>query len=193
MTNSAITARQARAILFSISSEAADVLRREFFEIEDQDAPLSPDQLERFLDVAGYSSLDNLEQPQVEEQLVEESPDTPVCPFCGAEASDLEPAGAEGTFLGDSVLLCRGCKKAHNIFSGVEVDLPKGRKSRKTPLNPQYKINKKVAAVEAAGGTLTYDKSTRLWALQLPHHKAPVLMASQEFSQVDHKTILDID
>jgi len=188
MTNSAITARQARAILFSLSSEAVDDLRRELFEIADQDAPLSPDQLERFLDVAGYSSLDNLEQPQVEE-----SQDAPVCPFCGAEASDLEPAGPKGTFLGDSVLLCHGCKKAHNIFSGAEVDLPKGRKSRKAPINPQYKINKKVAAVEAAGGTLTYDKPTRLWALQLPHHKAPVLMTSQEFSQVDHKTILEID
>lgn len=124
-----------------------------------------------------------LEQPQAEE--------TQVCPFCGA--SDLEPAGAEGSFLGDSVLLCRECKKAHNIFSGVEVNLPKGRKSRRAPLNPQYKINAKVAAVEAAGGTLTYDRSTRLWALQLPRHKTPVLMTSQEFSQVDHKTILEID
>src|SRR5690606_4206353 len=127
------------------------------------------------------------------EPQVEEPQDTPICPFCGAGASDLEPAGAEGTFLGDSVLLCHKCGKAHNIFSGVEVSLPKGRKSRKAPINPQYKINAKVAAVEAAGGTLTYDKSTRLWALQLPHHKAPVLMTSQEFSQVDHKTILEID
>ena len=127
------------------------------------------------------------------EPQVEEPQDGSACPFCDAEASDMTAAGPEGTFLGDSVLLCHKCGKAHNIFSGVEVNLPKGRKSRKAPINPQYKINKKVAAVEAAGGTLTYDKSTRLWALQLPHHKAPVLMTSQEFSQVDHKTILEIE
>lgn len=131
-------------------------------------------------------------EPQAEEQPVEESQDGPACPFCDAEASDMTPAGPEGTFLGDSVLLCHKCGKAHNVFSGVEVSLPKGRKSRKAPLNPQYKINAKVAAVEAAGGTLTYDKATRLWALQLPQHKAPVLMTSQEFSQVDHKTILEL-
>ncbi len=128
-----------------------------------------------------------LEQPQAEE-----TQDAPICPFCGAGASDLEPAGAEGTFLGDSVLLCHECKKAHNIFSGVEVSLPDIRKSRKAPLNPQYKIDAKVAAVESAGGALTYDRATRLWALQLPGHKTPVLMTSQEFSQVDHKTIIEL-
>jgi len=136
---------------------------------------------------------EQLEEVLAEEQRVEETQDGPVCPFCDAEASDMTPAGPEGTFLGDSVLLCHKCEKAHNVFSGVEVSLPKGRKSRKAPLNPQYKINAKVAAVEAAGGTLTYDKSTRLWALQLPQHKAPVLMTSREFSLVDHKTILELD
>ena len=109
------------------------------------------------------------------------------------EEPQTDSAGPEGTFLGDSVLLCHKCEKAHNVFSGGEVSLPKGRKSRKAPLNPQYKINAKIAAVEAAGGTLTYDKSTRLWALQLPQHKAPVLMTSREFSLVDHKTIVELD
>lgn len=132
-----------------------------------------------------------LEDTQVEEQQVEETQDT-ACPFCDAEHSDLTPAGDEGTFLGDSVLLCHRCGRAHNIFSGVEVSLPRSRKPRRAPLNPQYKINAKVAAVEAAGGTLTYDKSTRLWALELPN-KPSILMTSQEFSRVDHKTILDLD
>ena len=135
---------------------------------------------------------DNLEQPQAEEQPVEEPQDDFVCPFCDAKDSDMTPAGPDGTFLGDSVLLCHKCGKAHNIFSGVEVSLPGSRKSRKPPLNPQYKINAKVAAVESVGGTLTYDKSSRLWALQLPQHKVPVLLTSQEFSLVDHKTLLEL-
>lgn len=126
----------------------------------------------------------------VGESQVEEDED--VCPFCGAGNEDMVPAGPEGTFLGDSVLLCHQCDKAHNLYSKVEVALPKARKSRKAPLNPQYKINAKVAAVEAAGGTLTFDKATRLWALQLPEYGVPVLMTSQEFSFVDHKTILEL-
>lgn len=129
---------------------------------------------------------------QLEELLAEQPQVDPACPFCDAEAYDMTPAGPEGTFLGDSVLLCHKCKKAHNIFSGVEVSLPGSRKSRKAPLNPQYKIDAKVAAVESVGGTLTYDKATRLWALQLPEHKTPLLMTSQEFSQVGHKTIVEL-
>lgn len=140
-----------------------------------------------------------LEASQVEESQVEESQaeeqQNAACPFCDAEAYDLTPAGPEGTFLGDSVLLCHKCEKAHNIFSGVEVSLAesrKGRKARRAPLNPQYKIDAKVAAVEAAGGTLTYDKTTRLWALELPN-KPSVLMTSKEFSLFDHVTILEAD
>lgn len=136
-----------------------------------------------------------VEESQAEEQLGEESQADSACPFCDAEAYDLTPAGPEGTFLGDSVLLCHKCEKAHNIFSGVEVSLSesrKGRKARRAPLNPQYKIDAKVAAVEAAGGTLTYDKTTRLWALELPN-KPSVLMTSKEFSLFDHVTILEAD
>lgn len=250
MTNTTYTtptARQARAILFSMGeyeapSDAVSNLRREFYEIEDQDAPLNWDQLKRFLDVAGYSALtslllcgpatvkqiaahielsesrvrellktqdnlqsdggrpakfwltlDNRKQSQVEEETQdEETQEDFVCPFCDAENSDMTPAGPEGTFLGDSVLLCHQCEKAHNIFSKVEVSLSESRKARKAPLNPQYKINAKVAAVESAEGTLTFDKSSRLWALQLPQHEDPVLMTSQEFSLVDHKTILEL-
>lgn len=134
------------------------------------------------------------EESQAEESQAEEQQNA-ACPFCDAEAYDLTPAGPEGTFLGDSVLLCHKCEKAHNIFSGVEVSLSesrKGRKSRRAPLNPQYKIDAKVAAVEAAGGTLTYDKTTRLWALELPN-KPSVLMTSKEFSLFDHVTILEAD
>ena len=250
MTYSTPTARQARAILFPMSSEAANNLRQEFFEIADQDAPLSLDNLERFLEVAFSSPLSsallrgpatvkqlsarsmlsesrvrellkvydnvqsdggrpakfwlNLDNPEpqakeqpteenlAEEQLVEEPQDDSVCPFCDAENSDMTPTGPEGTFLGDSVLLCHKCEKAHNIFSGVEVNLPGSRKSRKSPLNPQYKIDAKVAAVESAGGTLTYDKASRFWALQLPQYKTPVLLTSQEFSLFDHKTIVEL-
>lgn len=136
------------------------------------------------------SEADSVEQDQ-EAIKADDSSDDSICPFCDAENSDMTPAGPEGTFLGDSVLLCHKCGKAHNIFSKVEVSLPEGRKSRKSPLNPQYKIDAKVAAVEAVGGTLTYDKTSRLWALQLPQHKTPVLMTSQEFSLLDHKTIVN--
>ena len=47
-----LTVRQARTILFSINCEKADKLRRELFDIYEQDKPLSGDLLAQFYTIA---------------------------------------------------------------------------------------------------------------------------------------------
>lgn len=43
-----LTVRQARTILFNINSEKADKLRRELFNLQEQDKPLTGDLLVQF-------------------------------------------------------------------------------------------------------------------------------------------------
>jgi ssDNA-binding Zn-finger/Zn-ribbon topoisomerase 1 len=109
------------------------------------------------------------------------------CPLCGATDGQ-EPAGAEGTFLG-SAKTCGTCGKTYNIHSGEEVTMPaKGAKAKRTPLNPQYKINAKCEAATAAKGQLVFDKEARQWVLT-KKGMDPVRMTAKEFSIETPETI----
>lgn len=102
-------------------------------------------------------------------------PDTPVeapapveapqdaCPFCKSE--NLTPAGGEGSFLG-AARICGDCKKTFNAFTGEAILTP--IKTRRPSVMPQYKINAKVDAVVAAGGSLVYARTFKAWVLDRP-------------------------
>jgi len=62
-------------------------------------------------------------------------------------------------------------------------------KSTKRSLNPQYKINKKVNAVEEAGGSLTYDRTTLLWTLTTKSGST-YPMSALEFSQETSESLV---
>lgn len=100
------------------------------------------------------------------------------CPFCNS-ATDQVQAGPDGTFLG-AANTCGTCGKTYNRFSGDEVANPKKSKIKRIPLNPQYKIDAKVAAVEAQGGKLSFDRQPREWILMGKNNM--VRMTAQEFS-----------
>ena len=87
------------------------------------------------------------------------------CPFCYSRG--IHPAGDADSFLG-SALTCADCKRTFNTFTGEEIiDAPNktATKAKRQLLNPQNKTNAKVAAVEAVGGKLFYDRAERLWTL----------------------------
>ncbi len=100
------------------------------------------------------------------------------CPFCGADHSSTTAAGEEGTFLGDSCNFCHVCSRAWNIVTKEEVDV--NAKAKRTPLNPQPRIDKKVAAIEEAGGTLVFEH--RLWVVTLG--KKAFSLTSRQFAQL---------
>ena len=87
------------------------------------------------------------------------------CPLCQAEADQVQ-AGPEGSYLG-ACRTCAACGKTYNVFSKEEVKMAKEKSEtkRSAPLNPQYKINAKIAAAEAAGGKLIYQREGRTWLL----------------------------
>lgn len=95
--------------------------------------------------------------------------DTPdlFCKFCFS--GNISAGGEIGTFLGASTV-CGDCGKTYNTFSGEEItpSATAGVKKKRQPLNPQYKINAKVEAVQAAGGNLSFDKEARQWTLVSP-------------------------
>ncbi len=111
---------------------------------------------------------------------------SPTCPMCGSSSTQ-EPAGEEGTYMG-AFLKCPECKKVYHSMTGKELEIPETRKAKRVPLNPQYKINAKVAAVTEAGGTLTYDKATRLWTVALGDNTRE--MTAKEFSEETPETIV---
>lgn len=51
-----VTVRQARSILFSINSDKADSLRREPFNLQEQDSPLTGDLLSQFTKITESES-----------------------------------------------------------------------------------------------------------------------------------------
>lgn len=104
------------------------------------------------------------------------------CPLCHAEADQVQ-AGPEGTYLG-AARTCSACKKTYNVFSKEEVKMAKAPKEgtkRAAPLNPQYKINAKIAGAEAAGGKLVYQRDGRTWLLT-KRGVEPKQMTATEFS-----------
>lgn len=114
------------------------------------------------------------------------------CPFCNAGSSSITAAGQEGTFLGDSVNLCHGCGGAFHRFTKAKVDLPKskgGKGKGRRLANPQHKINAKVAAVEAVGGTLEYNRVSRVWVMSLPNQQ-DVVMDSRTFASYTPETLI---
>lgn len=119
-----------------------------------------------------------------------DSPATPVqgsCPLC-ASTSDQVQAGPEGSFLG-SAKTCSDCGRTYNAHTGEEVEMPaKAEKTKRTPLNPQYKINAKIDAAKAAGGKLVYDKATREWVLSKGKNELR-RMSAKDFSVETAETI----
>ena len=108
-----------------------------------------------------------------------------VCPFC--QSTDLTPAGAEGSFLG-AALVCKSCGKTHNAITGKEV-LSTQDKKRRTPLNPQYKINAKTQAAQAAGGKVSFDRADRTWVLETKTGETRVFSAL-EFSVLTPEAVV---
>jgi hypothetical protein len=108
------------------------------------------------------------------------------CPMCNASADQQVPAGDEGTLLGDTVNKCTACGKGWNIHDKTEVALPEV-KAKRTPLNPQGEIDKKVAVVTDAGGKVEY--ASRTWTITLG--KKSVTLTSREFSQYKGAAILE--
>lgn len=138
-----------------------------------------------------------IEEAQVEETeapvIDPDNTDTLPCPFCDSAANLQTAAGEPGTFMGDAVNRCSTCLKTYNIFSREAVYLtePKAGKSgkgKRTILNPQNKINAKVKAVEAVGGSLVYEKALRLWLLEIPGFNQ-VRMNAEVFSTQTPETI----
>lgn len=108
-----------------------------------------------------------------------------VCPFC--QSADLAPAGAEGSFLG-AALVCKSCGKTHNGITGKEV-LSTQDKKRRTPLNPQYKINAKTQVAQAAGGKVSFDRADRTWVLETKTGQTRVFSAL-EFSVLTPEAVV---
>lgn len=112
---------------------------------------------------------------------------TDTCPLCKSHA-DQAPAGAEGTFLG-ACKTCSDCGKTYNAVTGKELrDNPSSR-TKRAPLNPQYKIQAKTQALEAAGGKLTFDKASRQWIVTKADGAIHRLTAKQ-FSELSPETIV---
>lgn len=109
------------------------------------------------------------------------------CPFCGSAAH--QAAGEEGTFLG-GIETCNDCGKSWNRATGREATTMKAAGGRKAPLNPQYKINAKVQAMEAAGGKLSYDKASKEWLVTKPSGQL-IRMSAVEFSKETPETIIE--
>ena len=114
------------------------------------------------------------------EAAASEPSDSTPCPAC--QSLDTVLGGPE-----DSVVTCKACGKAHNVFTQVEVPA-KAAKGKRVLLNPQYKINAKLAAVEAVGGTLTYSKQERLWTVEIGEDVS--LLSAQDFSALTPETIV---
>jgi hypothetical protein len=114
---------------------------------------------------------------------------TETCPLCQATADQVQ-AGPEGTYLG-AARTCSACKKTYNVFTKEEVKMAKDKTTgtkRAAPLNPQYKINQRIAAAEQAGGKLVYQREGRTWLLTKKGVE-PKQMTAQEFSNETVETI----
>jgi phage FluMu protein Com len=110
------------------------------------------------------------------------------CPCCN-HVGEFKKAGEEGTALG-AVCICPKCGKWFNEFTKDEVPAIASKSGKKRVfLNPQYKINQKLKAVSAVGGTLEYDKSDKSWILDLPKGKGRV-MTPEQFSLETPSTII---
>ena len=116
------------------------------------------------------------------------NPGTKTCPLCEAEADQVQ-AGPEGSYLG-AARTCQACKKTYNVFTNEEVKMAKDKTEgkRAAPLNPQYKINQRIAAAEQAGGKLVYQREGRTWLLTKKGVE-PKTMTAQEFSNETAETI----
>jgi hypothetical protein len=109
------------------------------------------------------------------------------CPFCQNEDKQTQ-AGPDGTFLG-AANTCGQCGKTYNKFSGDEIKAPAKDKAKRQPLNPQYKINQRVEAVQKAGGKLLFDREAREWVLTRPGVD-PKRMTATEFSIETPETLV---
>jgi hypothetical protein len=111
------------------------------------------------------------------------------CPLCQAEADQVQ-AGPEGSYLG-ACRTCAACKRTYNVFTKEEIKMAKEKKTegkRAAPLNPQYKINQRIAAAEQAGGKLVYQRDGRTWLLTKKGVE-PKTMTAVEFANEDAASI----
>lgn len=114
--------------------------------------------------------------------------DGDTCPLCHAEAEQVQ-AGPDGTYLG-AARRCSACSRTYNVHSKEEVIMAKEQteKKKRAPLNPQYKINAKIKAAEAAGGKLKYEREGKTWVLT-KKGMDPKRMTAVEFSNETPETI----
>lgn len=114
--------------------------------------------------------------------------DGDTCPLCHAEADQVQ-AGPEGTYLG-AARRCSACSRTYNVHSNEEVIMAKEAttKTKRAPLNPQYKINARIKAAEAAGGKLKYEREGKTWVLT-KKGMDPRRMTAAEFSNETAETI----
>lgn len=87
----------------------------------------------------------------------------PTCPLCGSKAEQ-KPAGEEGSFLGGCAT-CSSCGETYNVATGKHLPVDPTKKAKRKLMNPQYKIDAKVKAVQENGGTLSFDKASRQWMM----------------------------
>lgn len=109
------------------------------------------------------------------------------CPLCHVQADQVQ-AGPDGTYLG-SAKRCSACSRTYNVHSNEEVKMAKeATKTKRAPLNPQYKINARIKAAEAAGGKLAYEREGKTWVLT-KKGMDPKRMTAAEFSNETGETI----
>ncbi|HVJ71216.1 MAG TPA: hypothetical protein VM531_06880, partial [Sphingomicrobium sp.] len=95
-----------------------------------------------------------------------------------------------GEFLG-AAKTCSACNRTYNVHSREEITMPTPTaKGKRKPLNPQYKIDAKTAAVKDAGGKLTFDRESRQWVLHLKG-KDPIRMTAKEFANETPESIVN--
>lgn len=89
------------------------------------------------------------------------------CPW-GHDESSQTAGGNEGTFLGDSCRFCHECGKTYNVYSAEEVFVAApGKTKKRRVLNPQGKIDAKVAALTDVGIEAAYVRPSRLWKFSI--------------------------
>lgn len=127
------------------------------------------------------AELSDAEVDEVIEEVVELCAPLSVNPFSGLGASavlldeEQEPTDAEVAESNEPVLL-----------ADIIAALPKAKKA---PINPQPTIDKKVAVMEAAGGSITY--ASRTWTITNSSGDA-VILTSKEFSGYKGDEILNV-
>lgn len=169
------------------------------FEATEEELAQQVDRPKRDDDVEPENTTEPTEVPETTpatpeaDGVIEATPGSPDdCPLCGAGNLDQDPAGPAGTYLGEA-RTCRECHRTYNIHTKEEIknapSIEKPKKGKRELLNPQPKINAKLAAVEAAGGKLTYERDRRRWVLALKD-KEPIEMTAKEFSVETPETII---